>query len=154
MRTFQKVLVANRGEIAMRVFRACHDLGLQTIAIYSNEDTYSMFRTAADESYLIGENGSPLGAYLDIPRIIELAKTHGADAIHPGYGFLSENGAFARACGEVGIKFIGPSSEILDTIEAMKMEIAVTTRMSGVVGTVDVKEGDTVKGGQLLLTIQ
>ena len=72
---FKKVLVANRGEIAMRVFRACHDLDLQTIAIYSNEDTYSMFRTAADESYLIGENLSPLGAYLDIPRIIELAKT-------------------------------------------------------------------------------
>ena len=86
---FKKVLVANRGEIAMRVFRACHDLDLQTIAIYSNEDTYSMFRTAADESYLIGENLSPLGAYLDIPRIIELAKKHGADAIHPGYGFLS-----------------------------------------------------------------
>lgn len=111
---FKKVLVANRGEIAMRVFRACHDLGLQTIAIYSNEDTYSMFRTAADESYLIGENESPLGAYLDIPRIIELAKRHGADAIHPGYGFLSENGDFARACEENGIKFIGPSSDVLD----------------------------------------
>ena len=73
-RTFQKVLVANRGEIAMRIFRACHDLGLQTVAIYSNEDMYSLFRTAADESYLIGENLSPLGAYLDIPRIIALAK--------------------------------------------------------------------------------
>ena len=85
-REFKKVLVANRGEIAMRVFRACHDLGVQTIAIYSNEDMYGLFRTAADESYLIGENESPLGAYLDIPRIIELAKKHGADAIHPGYG--------------------------------------------------------------------
>ena len=72
---FKKVLVANRGEIAMRIFRACHDLGLQTIAIYSNEDVYSLFRTAADESYLIGENESPLGAYLDIPRIIELRST-------------------------------------------------------------------------------
>lgn len=113
-RNFKKVLVANRGEIAMRIFRACHDLGLQTIAIYSNEDTYSMFRTAADESYLIGENESPLGAYLDIPKIIELAKKHGADAIHPGYGFLSENGDFARACEENGIKFIGPSSAVLD----------------------------------------
>ena len=113
-RTFKKVLVANRGEIAMRIFRACHDLGLQTIAIYSNEDTYSMFRTAADESYLIGENESPLGAYLNIPRIIELAKKHGADAIHPGYGFLSENGDFARACEEAGIQFIGPSSKVLD----------------------------------------
>ena len=113
-RTFKKVLVANRGEIAMRIFRACHDLGLQTIAIYSNEDTYSVFRTAADESYLIGENESPLGAYLNIPRIIHLAKKHGADAIHPGYGFLSENGDFARACEEAGIQFIGPSSKILD----------------------------------------
>ena len=113
-RTFQKILVANRGEIAMRIFRACHDLGLQTIAIYSNEDMYSRFRTAADESYPIGENESPLGAYLNIPRIIELAKKHGADAIHPGYGFLSENGDFARACEEAGIRFIGPNSRILD----------------------------------------
>ncbi len=113
-KVFKKVLVANRGEIAMRIFRACHDLGLQTIAIYSNEDTYSLFRTAADESYLIGENESPLGAYLNIDRIIRLAKKHGADAIHPGYGFLSENGDFARACEEAGIQFIGPSSRILD----------------------------------------
>ncbi|MDY5611804.1 pyruvate carboxylase, partial [Dysosmobacter sp.] len=125
---FKKVLVANRGEIAMRIFRACHDLGLQTIAIYSNEDTYSIFRTAADESYLIGENESPLGAYLNIPRIIELAKKHGADAIHPGYGFLSENGDFARACEEAGIKFIGPSSRILDMmgdkLSAKQMAVA------------------------------
>ena len=113
-RMFKKVLVANRGEIAMRIFRACHDLDLQTIAIYSNEDTYSLFRTAADESYPIGENESPLGAYLNIDRIIRLAKKHGADAIHPGYGFLSENGDFARACEEAGIQFIGPSSRILD----------------------------------------
>ena len=114
MAKFKKVLVANRGEIAMRIFRACHDLGLQTVAIYSNEDTYAAFRTAADESYLIGENESPLGAYLDIPRIIELATMHECDAIHPGYGFLSENGEFARACEQAGIKFIGPKSEILD----------------------------------------
>ena len=127
-RTFKKVLVANRGEIAMRVFRACHDLGLQTIAIYSNEDMYSLFRTAADESYLIGENESPLGAYLNIPRIIELAKKHGADAIHPGYGFLSENGDFARACEEAGIQFIGPSSKVLDMmgdkLSAKQMAVA------------------------------
>ena len=127
-RTFKKVLVANRGEIAMRIFRACHDLGLQTIAIYSNEDMYSLFRTAADESYLIGENESPLGAYLNIPRIIELAKKHGADAIHPGYGFLSENGDFARACEEAGIRFIGPSSKVLDMmgdkLSAKQMAVA------------------------------
>ncbi len=71
---FNKVLVANRGEIAIRMFRACYDLGLHTVAMYSNEDTYSLFRTKADEAYLIGENKSPLGAYLDIPRIIDLAK--------------------------------------------------------------------------------
>lgn len=127
-RAFKKVLVANRGEIAMRIFRACHDLGLQTIAIYSNEDMYSLFRIAADESYLIGENESPLGAYLNIPRIIELAKKHGADAIHPGYGFLSENGNFARACEEAGIKFIGPSSRVLDMmgdkLSAKQMAVA------------------------------
>ena len=108
---FKKVLVANRGEIAMRIFRACHDLGLQTIAIYSNEDVYSLFRTAADESYLIGENESPLGAYLDIPRIIELAKKHGADAIHPGFGFLSENADFAEMVEKHGITFIGPTAD-------------------------------------------
>ena len=111
--TFQKVLVANRGEIAIRVFRACYDLGLHTVAIYSNEDTFSLFRTRADEAYLIGENKSPLGAYLDIPAIIDLAKRRGVDAIHPGYGFLSENADFAKACEDAGISFIGPSSKIL-----------------------------------------
>ncbi|MCD7948187.1 MAG: pyruvate carboxylase [Oscillospiraceae bacterium] len=112
-RTFNKVLVANRGEIAIRVFRACYDLGLHTVAMYSNEDTFSLFRTKADEAYLIGENKSPLGAYLDIPSIISLAKRRNVDAIHPGYGFLSENADFARACEEAGITFIGPSSEVL-----------------------------------------
>ena len=111
---FKKVLVANRGEIAIRIFRACYDLGLHTVAMYSNEDTYSLFRTKADEAYLIGENKSPLGAYLDIPSIIDLAKRRDVDAIHPGYGFLSENADFARACEEAGITFIGPSSAILD----------------------------------------
>ena len=111
---FNKVLVANRGEIAIRVFRACYDLGLHTVAMYSNEDTFSLFRTKADEAYLIGENKSPLGAYLDIPSIIDLARRRQVDAIHPGYGFLSENPDFARACEEAGITFIGPSSSILE----------------------------------------
>ena len=101
-RQFKKVLVANRGEIAIRVFRACSELGLSTVAMYSNEDTLSLFRTKADEAYLIGENKSPLGAYLDIPAIVDLAKARGVDAIHPGYGFLSENADFARACEEIG----------------------------------------------------
>lgn len=112
-RSFDKVLVANRGEIAIRVFRACYDLGLHTVAMYSNEDTLSLFRTKADEAYLTGENKSPLGAYLDIPAIIDLAKRRNVDAIHPGYGFLSENPEFARACEEAGITFIGPPSHIL-----------------------------------------
>ena len=81
--------------------------------MYSNEDTFALFRTKADEAYLIGENKSPLGAYLDIPSIIDLAKRRNVDAIHPGYGFLSENADFARACEEAGITFIGPSSKIL-----------------------------------------
>ena len=110
---FSKVLVANRGEIAIRIFRACYDLGLHTVAMYSNEDINALFRTKADEAYLIGENQSPLGAYLDIPGIIDLAKRRGVDAIHPGYGFLSENADFARACEANGIKFIGPPSAIL-----------------------------------------
>ena len=143
---FKKVLVANRGEIAMRIFRACHDLGLQTIAIYSNEDVYSLFRTAADESYLIGENESPLGAYLDIPRIIELAKKHGADAIHTGYGFLSENADFARACEAAGIKFIGPSSQVLDLMgdKLSAKQIAVACGGGGI--PVYRTEGNHLKG--------
>ena len=110
---FQKVLAANRGEIAIRIFRACYDLGLRTVAMYSNEDTFALFRTRADEAYRIGESKSPLGAYLDIPGIIDLAKRRQVDAIHPGYGFLSENADFAKACEEAGITFIGPSSKIL-----------------------------------------
>ena len=110
---FNKVLAANRGEIAVRIFRACYDLGIHTVAMYSKEDELSLFRTRADEAYLVGENKSPLGAYLDIPEIIDLAKRRGVDAIHPGYGFLSENADFARACEEAGITFIGPPSDVL-----------------------------------------
>ena len=110
----RKVLVANRGEIAIRVFRACKDLGLSTVAIYAKEDAYNLFRTKADSSYLIGENRTPLGAYLDIDAIIRLAKAKNVDAIHPGYGFLSENPNFARACEENGIIFIGPPSNVLE----------------------------------------
>ncbi len=110
---FKKVLVANRGEIAIRIFRACYDLGLHTVAMYSNEDINALFRTKADEAYLIGQNKSPLGAYLDIQGIIDLAKRRQVDAIHPGYGFLSENADFAKACEDAGITFIGPNSRVL-----------------------------------------
>ena len=113
IRDIHKVLVANRGEIAIRVFRACADLNLRTVAMYSKEDTYSLFRTKADESYQMNEKLGPLGAYLNIPAIIDLAKRRHVDAIHPGYGFLSENAAFARACEENGILFVGPPADVL-----------------------------------------
>lgn len=113
-KNFKKVMAANRGEIAIRIFRACCDLERSTVAIYSKEDEYNVFRTKADESYMIGENKSPLGAYLDIGMIIDIARKHKVDAIHPGYGFLSENADFARACEESGIAFIGPPSHVLE----------------------------------------
>ncbi|MYL70832.1 pyruvate carboxylase [Halobacillus litoralis] len=109
-----KVLVANRGEIAIRVFRACTELNIRTVAIYSQEDTGSYHRYKADEAYLIGEGKKPIDAYLDIEGIIEIAKSVGVDAIHPGYGFLSENIEFARRCEEEGLTFIGPTSEHLN----------------------------------------
>ncbi|WP_286908553.1 pyruvate carboxylase [Clostridium sp. UBA1652] len=116
MKKFKRVLVANRGEIAIRVFRACSELGIRTVAIYSNEDKYSLFKTKADEAYLIGENKSPVEAYLNIEEIISLALKKGVDAIHPGYGFLSENPEFAKRCEESGIEFIGPTADMMDSL--------------------------------------
>jgi len=113
MKKFKRILVANRGEIAIRIFRAAREMGIRSVAIYSEEDRLSLFRTKADESYLIGKGKSPLDAYLDIDEIISLAKKKGVDAIHPGYGFLSENPEFARKCEEEGITFIGPRSEVM-----------------------------------------
>ncbi|MCM3768545.1 pyruvate carboxylase [Neobacillus niacini] len=109
-----KILVANRGEIAIRVFRACTELNIRTVAIYSKEDSGSYHRYKADEAYLVGEGKKPIDAYLDIDGIIEIAKKSGAEAIHPGYGFLSENIHFARRCEQEGIIFIGPTSNHLD----------------------------------------
>ncbi|MFZ3579377.1 pyruvate carboxylase [Virgibacillus sp. DJP39] len=114
LKTIKKVLVANRGEIAIRVFRACTELDIRTVAIYSREDTGSYHRYKADEAYIIGEGKKPIDAYLDIEGIIETAKLVGVDAIHPGYGFLSENIQFAKRCEEEGIIFIGPTSEHLN----------------------------------------
>lgn len=136
-RKIRKVLCANRGEIAIRVFRACKDLGLNTVAIYSKEDAYNLFRTHADASYLIGENRSPLGAYLDIDAIIRLAKAKNVDAIHPGYGFLSENANFACACEENGIIFIGPPSNVLSQMgdKLSAKEIAKKCNIPTIPGT-------------------
>ncbi|MDN7226073.1 pyruvate carboxylase [Planococcus liqunii] len=114
MKTISKILVANRGEIAIRVFRACTELKIPTVAIYSQEDSGSYHRYKADESYLVGKGKKPIDAYLDIEDIIRIAKDSGVDAIHPGYGFLSENVHFARRCEEEGIVFIGPTSQHLD----------------------------------------
>ena len=113
MNTIKKILVANRGEIAIRIFRACTELHIKTVAIYSKEDSATLHRYKADESYLIGEGKKPIDAYLDIEGIISLAKNVGVDAIHPGYGFLSENIEFAKRCEEEGIIFIGPKSKHL-----------------------------------------
>ncbi|MBC8632418.1 pyruvate carboxylase [[Eubacterium] tenue] len=114
LKKINKILVANRGEIAIRIFRACSELGIKSVCIYSKEDKYSLFRTKADESYLIGEDKGPIDAYLDIDAIIKLAKEKNVDAIHPGYGFLSENPEFVRKCEENGIIFIGPSADIMN----------------------------------------
>jgi acetyl-CoA carboxylase biotin carboxylase subunit len=110
---FKKVLVANRGEIAIRVLRAATELGIPTVAIHSREDRFALHRFKADESYQIGAGKGPIEAYLDVDAIIAVAKRTGADAIHPGYGFLSENPAFAEACRDAGITFIGPSSDTM-----------------------------------------
>ena len=110
----KKVLVANRGEIAIRIFRACTELDIQTVAIYAAEDEYSVHRFKADEAYLVGKGKKPIEAYLDIENIIQIAKKSGADAIHPGYGFLSENLRFAERCEEEGIIFVGPKTHHLD----------------------------------------
>ena len=109
-----KILVANRGEIAIRAFRAAVELGKRTVAVYPYEDRYSLHRMKADEAYQIGEPGHPLRAYLDIAEIIRVAKLSGADAVYPGYGFLSENPDLARACEEAGIVFIGPPAAVLE----------------------------------------
>ena len=114
LKKFNKILVANRGEIAIRIFRACSELGIKSVGIYSKEDKYGLFRTKADESYLIGEGKGPIDAYLDMDGIIDLAKRKKVDAIHPGYGFLAENAEFARKCEENGITFIGPSSKVMN----------------------------------------
>lgn len=128
IKPFKKVLVANRGEIAIRVFRALNELGIQTVSIFSKEDKYALFHSKADESYPLNPDKGPIDAYLDIDTIIKIALAANVDAIHPGYGFLSENPDFVDACEKNGIVFIGPSSDIMnamgDKISSKKMAIA------------------------------
>ncbi|MBY4273950.1 pyruvate carboxylase [Rhodococcus fascians] len=111
---FSKVLVANRGEIAIRAFRASYELGASTVAVFPFEDRNSVHRTKADEAYQIGEKGHPVRAYLSVDEIVAAAKRSGADAVYPGYGFLSENPDLAAACVEAGITFVGPSADVLE----------------------------------------
>ena len=113
MKPIRSILVANRSEIAIRVMRAASELGIRTVGIYSNEDRFALHRFKADESYLVGDGKKPIGAYLDIADIIRVAKLAKVDAIHPGYGFLSENPDFAEACAAAGIAFIGPQPEVM-----------------------------------------
>jgi pyruvate carboxylase len=116
MNPIHKLLVANRSEIAIRVFRSAHELSIRTVAIYSHEDRYALHRFKADEAYLIGKIGEPIRSYLDIESIVALAVSHGVDAIHPGYGFLSENPALRQACDKAGIIFVGPRQELLEQL--------------------------------------
>src|SRR5215469_11510401 len=115
-RPIRKLLAANRSEIAIRIFRAANELSLRTVAIYSQEDRLGLHRFKADEAYQVGAGKGPVEAYLDIAGIVALAKEKGVDAIHPGYGFLSENPAFARACAKAGITFVGPTPELLELL--------------------------------------
>ncbi len=125
----KKLLVANRSEIAIRIMRAATELGLRTVAIYAEEDKFSMHRFKADEAYRVGEGKGPVGAYLDIESIVALAKAKGVDMIHPGYGFLSENAKFAAACAEAGITFVGPKPELLDLMGDKVAARALTQKL-------------------------
>jgi pyruvate carboxylase len=116
IKPIRSLLVANRSEIAIRVFRTAHELGVRTVAIYSQEDRFALHRFKADEAYRVGKPGEPIRAYLDIEGIVAVARQLHVDAIHPGYGFLSENPAFARACRDAGIIFVGPRIEILEQL--------------------------------------
>lgn len=126
---FRKVLIANRGEIALRIIRACKELGIKTVAIYSEADSVTRYVRKADEAYLVGPG--PVSGYLNIYGIIDLAKQTGADAIHPGYGFLSENAEFARACGEAGITFIGPNPGAIKDM-GLKIEARERAQRAGI----------------------
>src|SRR5215218_8269539 len=137
----RKLLVANRSEIAIRVFRAATELGLTTVAVYTYEDRFSLHRFKADEAYLIGpeEGGEPVKGYLNVENLVAVAKAHGVDAIHPGYGFLSENAHLARACVEAGITFIGPDAKLLEAFgdKTAAKKLAVKTKVPTVPGTED-----------------
>jgi len=150
MKRIQRLLVANRSEIAIRVCRSAHELGIRTVAIYTHEDRFSLHRFKADEAYQIGEAGEPLRSYLDVDAVIKIAKQYNIDAIHPGYGFLSENADFARGCREAGIVFVGPKTTSLENLgdKTAARRIAKQADVPILQGTeeaiVDVEEGERV----------
>ena len=128
---FQKLLVANRSEIAIRIFRAARELDIATVGIYSEEDRLTLHRFNTSESYLVGRGKKPIEAYLDVDSIIRVALDSGCDAVHPGYGFLSENPEFAEQCAAAGITFIGPSPTVMrrlgNKVEARAMAAVVVS---------------------------
>ncbi len=136
---FQKILVANRGEIPIRIFRTAHELSLQTVAIFSHEDRLSMHRQKADEAYMIGKRGqyTPVGAYLAIDEIVKIAQEHGVHLIHPGYGFLSENAEFARKVEKAGMVFVGPTPDTIDGLgdKVSARRVAIKANVPVVPGT-------------------
>ena len=140
---FSKILIANRGEIACRVIRTCQNLGIKTVAVYSEVDRNSLHVQLADEAYLLGE-AAPKDSYLNVEKILEVARESGAEAIHPGYGFLSEHSSFARWCQGAGISFIGPSPEVMekmgDKLEARKL--AKKARLPLLPGTDEAVDND------------
>eukprot|EP00128_Syssomonas_multiformis_P015044 Colp12_sorted_trinity150504_noHs@14986 len=154
--TFKKIMCCNRGEIAIRIFRCCHEMGLRTVAIYSHEDRISMHRYKADEAYEVtGPGVTPVGAYLDIDRIVKIAVDSNVDAIHPGYGFLSENAGFARAAAKAGVVFIGPTPDVIDAMgdktkartEAIAAGVSVVPGSDGAVAKFEDAEAFVLQHG-------
>src|SRR3954451_20485140 len=151
----KKLLALNRGEIAIRILRAASELGLRTVAVYSQEDKLSLHRFKADEAYLIGQGKGPVQAYLDVDGIVALAVEKEVDAIHPGYGFLSENPALPRACEKAGITFIGPSAEILETLgfKTAARKLAQSAQIPVVPGTEDPVDPDSPEADAIAQSI-
>ena len=146
----RKLLVANRSEIAIRVFRAAAELGIRTVGVYAREDRFALHRFKSDESYEIGHGLDPIAAYLSIEQIMAVADHAGVDAIHPGYGFLSESPEFADACAEAGVIFIGPTADLLrrlgDKVEARALAVEAAADHIAFVGF-EAMQGEAVFAG-------
>ena len=161
MKSFKKILIANRGEIAIRVMRAANEMGKRTVAVFAEEDKLSLHRFKSDEAYRIGEGMGPVAAYLSIPEIIRVAKMAGADAVHPGYGLLSENPELVDACDAAGITFIGPKAATMRLLgdKASARRVAVEAGVP-VIPATDVLPDDMAevtphgRGGRLSLHAQ